>query len=228
MTMVNVSDIQFHNGRMDFNLCWIIGNVGEEIADTFDRENECFFSYYAESTGHDIPDDWYEEFNHDSAGLLKESVTPIMDAMCDSYGDLFTVHDRHDMRAGMDGEWRGAVTNLFADSDGCSFSHDHFSSPDYIPARMTVDADRLRNALNNAGITELDDGRTPGSGFYRTLAEPEWYVVQALTALMAHDYSAADRFFYQRLEILAEEAEYGGHMSYGKYGVELWEAANNA
>lgn len=221
MTMTNISNITFAHGTIELNLCWVIGSISEYLSDAFDREGDQFCDWFSEVTGRDVNTDLlWNESDHDYKGFARDVATEVLDVLTDTHGELFTVHSREEMPE----DWNGPVTDMTVDPDGVELSRDLFMESDYIPATMVVDQVVLRELLNGEGITELDDGRTPGSGFYRTMNAPKWYVVQALTALMSKDYSSADRFFYGMQELYSEYAD--DHCSFGSQAEEAFNAQN--
>lgn len=176
MTDVKLEQIELFNGEMELNLCWITGSLQETASWIFDRETEDFCDWYAEATGKDVDSDlMWDETEYDYLGMCKNIADDLVDIMSTDFDTLFSVHDSDESDA--------PCTSLQIDRDGVELSRDLFSGHDYVPATMTVDADALRVLLKSHGIESLDDGRTPGSGFYRTLDAPEWYVIAAIRAL---------------------------------------------
>lgn len=169
MTNVSTSGIELFDGVMEFNLCWIVGSLQEDISDAFEREDEQFVEWYSQATGKDVPWDAYQDTEYDSLGLAKSIAEEYTNILVTEYEELF----------GED----GPLSDLEVDTEGVSFSRDLFSGPDYVPAKVTVNAAAFMALLTRWGITELDDGRTPGSGFYRTLDESEWWVIEGIRSL---------------------------------------------
>lgn len=176
MTDVNLDQIEFFDGEMSFNLCWITGSLQETVSDLFDYETEQFCDWYSTVTGKDADSELlWDKTEYDTDGLSKAIADELVEIMATQFDALFSVHESD--------ESDSPCTSLCIDSDGVKMSRDLFSGPDYVPATMVVDADALRSLLESRGIESLDDGRTPGSGFYRTLDAAEWYVIAAICAL---------------------------------------------
>lgn len=199
MTDVRLDQIEFFNGEMGFNLCWITGSLQETVSDFFDCEAEQFRDWYAEVTEKDADSSlMWDETEYDTTGLSKAIADELVDIMGTQFDTLFSVHESDESDA--------PCTSLRIDRDGVELSRDLFSGPDYVPATMTVDAAALRALLESRGIEALDDGRTPGSGFYRTLDAAEWYVIAAICALFDSGICSWGGDYMDPLRVISYEA----------------------
>ena len=121
---------------------------------------------------------------------------------------------------------KGAVT---IESVGTAeLSDDYFSGPDYVPAIIAIDRDKLASLMAEYGISELWDGHG-SSGFVRTADADYWTVCQAVPELMEQfssdleklwlveplRYLAIDRLDDNANEELAEKYECPVHSENG-------------
>lgn len=121
---------------------------------------------------------------------------------------------------------KGAIT---IESVGTAeLSDDYFSGPDYVPAIIAIDRDKLASLMAENGVSELWDGHG-SSGFVRTADADYWTVCQAVPELMEQlssdleklwlveplRYLAIDRLDDNANEELAEKYECPVHSENG-------------
>lgn len=170
-TMTFDSDLLTTNGYEEFNLYLITGGISESLSCAMDSEIESFADHWANETGKDLPDDWFDEVTWDWAGMYKEFAQDLPEILAQAYPELFTT-DEKDFAPVVVGKVTEAHTN---DPGGWG--------REYIKATMKINGQALKALADEYGITEIPNGKGI-SGFIRTADDDYWSQTNVIEAIM--------------------------------------------
>lgn len=165
------------------NITLFTGGIGEIVHEAIVSEIDSFEWNYHDTTGNELPNDWFDEVTWDYDGAYRYLAECLPDILIETYPELFTADKSFE------------VAPVFVGEVGEVNPHDLGGwGREEVMAPLWIHVEGVKALMSQYGITEIHDGHGI-SGFIRTAEDGFWTQLQVIRELM----EAMDGSYFENL-----------------------------